>query len=244
MTQEFGNAGDHTGEESNSGGFGSDGQTNPEGGSSLDITAEELAALRKRDGEAQAFIERLKTENADLREQKAELGNALASATTLDDVIERIGSGGGSQSTNAPLDLDSAVEQVEQRFQERANKQVADKNWNDVYTRVTEVYGNWDKANEEIQRRASELNMSSQEATDLARRSPAAFFELYIPKGTQTPTQSSARSAGGQITSAHTSEGKSEQELREYYKQLRRENPRKYWTPEVQAQYRRDLHGA
>ena len=145
---------------------------------------------------------------------------------------------------NAPVDInpDAVAEQVEQRLQQRTAERVAQDNWSDVYARLTETYGEWNKANDEVERRCSELRMSTQEATDLAKRSPSAFYELFLPKA-GTPSQSSAASATSKQTSMPQTET-TESDIKEYYKKLRKENPNKYWSPEVQAQYRRDLYGA
>ncbi len=237
MENEFGKTGDQAGGEPTS--FDGDGQTKnvTEG---TGITAEELAALKTRDTSAQSHIVDIESENEALRTQVTELANNLASATTLEEVMSRMKTDDGA--SQEQVDPDKVAEKVEQRLQLRTQQRVSDDNWTAVYDKLTDTYGEWDKADEEIRARCATLKMSTQEATSLAKTSPAAFYELFLPKQ-GTPTQSSAASATGKQTSMPPVEDGLSRD-RAYYKELRKKNPNKYWSVDVQAQYRRDVHGA
>lgn len=237
MENEFGNTGDQSGGEPTS--FDGDDKTKTVT-AEIGITAEELAALKTRDTSAQSHIVDIESENEALRTQVTELSNNLASATTLEEVMSRMKTDDGT--SHEQVDPDKVAEKVEQRLQLRTQQRVSDDNWTAVYDKLTDVYGEWDKANQEIEMRCTKLNMTTQEATSLAKTSPAAFYELFLPKQ-GTPTQSSAASATGKQTSMPPVEEGSTRD-RAYYKELRKKNPNKYWSPEVQAQYRRDIHGA
>lgn len=212
----------------------------------VNITPEELRELRNRDTNAQQHIPRLESENESYRNKIAELENALASATTLEEVMNRMDSSGNNSAENnnnqQSFDPDSLAEQVEQRLQMKARKQVEDENWDQVVTKLTEKYGEWSKADMEITAKAEQLNMSTQEATALAKRSPTAFEKLFLDdKSSGTP--SGARAAGaGQTPNYNPGANQEQQRTREYYNQLRKDNPRKYWSVETQEQLRRDLY--
>lgn len=235
MTEEFGNAG----EPGNAKGFkeGEEDKASQSDGTS--ITPDELTALQKRDENAQAHIPQLESENDDLRAQNAQLAAKLDSATTLDDVVERIKSERDGNDTI--VDTSSVVEQVEQRLAIKARESVEEANWSSVVDTLTEKHGDWKTADAEIQERCAELKMDLPAASRLARQSPEAFYKLFSAAGSPTPQQGIA-SASTNETSTFRNANDDKTELRAHYKKMRRENPAKYNKLETQEQMWRDLY--
>jgi hypothetical protein len=238
MTDQFGEPGD-TGTETQKTGttFGNEGPSDKGGTNGQVGSSDDIEALRRRDEHAQSHIARLESENKELRDKVVEIENKLANAKTVEDVLSRMNKPDTAGSTMDPAKL---VDAVEARLSAKEQEKTQDTNWEKVITKVTDFFGEWKKANQEIMAKAQELGLSTEDATLLAKRSPDAFFELFLPKpGTSTTTGN--RPAGVGQTAASTQTGEVRNQA--YYTKLRKEHPNKYWSVEVQAQYRRDLAG-
>lgn len=236
MTEEFGKVG----EPDQATDFNQD--TSDKGGEQdgVNITTEQLSALQKRDENAQKHIPQLEGENEKLRDQLSELQGKLDSATALDDVLNRLDNKDGATQT---VDPDELVQRVEDRLQRKAQEDREQSNWDGVVANLTEHYGKWADADKAVLTKASELGMTMQEVTSLAKRTPDAFYKLFEMEKPTGPQQGVASQATNQI-SIINAPSHEEKRDRAHYSKMRRENPKKYWNVETQAQYRRDVHGA
>jgi len=243
MTDKFG-----SGTEDNSAtqGTGFNNDTSDQGGSEskVNITPEDLQTLQTRDQAAQAHITKLEGENGTLREDKTLLANQLASAATIDDVISRMNDKApiDASGQTSQLGADKVEELIDQRLQQKTMEQIRNDNWSAVESKLTEIYGEFSAANTAVESRASELRMSTTEATELAMTNPTMFYELYLPKGSSAPQQSSSSNA---LSNSQSQAPSSTEGVRDkaYYKQLRISNPNLYWDVKTQAQLRRDVYG-
>lgn len=117
---------------------------------------------------------------------------------------------------------------------ERENKLT--KNVNEVSTRLVEVYGDPQKANEAVNAKAAELGVTVQFLMDSAAASPKAFYaqlgldaaprQAAAPKGNVNPA---ALNALNQSRTAAPG-------TYAYYEQLRKENSRLYNSPKIQLE--------
>jgi hypothetical protein len=153
----------------------------------------------------------------------------------MEDVLNKLNKPEGKD--QGSVDPSQLVEQVEARLTARETTKTQDGNWEMVVTKLTGTFGDWAKANVEIQAKAKELGLSNEDATVLARRSPSAFFELFMPKQ-GTIESGTARPTGLGQQAASTGNGEVRNQA--WYTKLRRENENLYWKVETQAQYRRD----
>lgn len=244
MAEEFGKP-DDTGQKPQDTSFNQSPSDNDGSEGGADISKEELDALRKRDDHAQPHITQLESKNDELRTQVAELENDLASAATIDSVLERIQNKPGEDSKVAPGDV---ADLVVDRLQEKARKELEDNNWATVVSQVTEHYGEWDKGNEAIQAAAAGHNMTPAEASQLARKSPSAFAELFLQKEQSPGGQQSIASTALRTTNNEPLPGSPGKRDHAYYEARRKsKSPAmrdQYWSTDEQAQLRRDLHGA
>lgn len=240
MDQQFGTPGD-TGQQHDGTTFGQSGDDKAQNTPSVEITEADLTALRTRDDAAQVHIPKIESENAELRDTVTQLQADLAKASKFDDVMERISNQPGPVEP-VKVDTEQLADAVGQRLDAKAAIAVQDSNWTAVVGKLTEKYGEWELVDREITTRAVELGMSTTDATNLAKQSPDAFYQLFLPQAIPSAPGASSASAGqGQVGSTPSSG-----EVRDaaYYSKLRRENPNLYWKVETQAQYRRDVHGA
>ena len=225
-----------TGNEGTAFGQEPNGETNTDGNQN-GIDLAEYEALRRRDEHAQQHIPRLESENAELRDRVAELEAQLASATTLDDALARIANQGEGQA----IDRTDVAQVVREVLGQTQTEEKMDNNWNSVVADLTKKYGEWKSADAYVQERSRELDISLEEATKMAKNNPIAFRSLYnldAPAASPNPAGSVGAGAQGQrgISSAPgTVRDKA------YYSNLRKNDPNKYWSVDVQAQMRRDL---
>jgi predicted nucleic acid-binding Zn-ribbon protein len=209
----------------------------------VDITAEELAALKRRDDNAQQHIPRLETENEELREKLAQLSLKLDSATTLDDVLERLNNKSG-ESNSQTLDPNKVAEMVENRLSQKNKEASETANWNKTVTELTGLHGSWAAADKAIMAKSAELGMTVQEASRMARQLPDAFRKLFMIAEKSSPAQQTSSSASFTSANSAAPGGSSDaalEERRKYYQELRRKNPNKYWNVDTQIQYRKDM---
>jgi predicted nucleic acid-binding Zn-ribbon protein len=204
------------------------------------ITPEELNALQKRDENAQTHIPQLEGENEQLRTKVAELETNLASATALDDVLKHLDKDKEGGNTEV-IDPDELAAKVEDRLQRKAQEKVYQDNWDGVVTNLTESFGKFEDADVAIQAKCAELGMAVSEATELARKSPKAFYKIFEME--QASPQTTVASQATQQTSI-VDLGVGTKHDKAYYDEMRKKNPREWNKTSTQAQLRRDVYGA
>lgn len=188
-------------------------------------TVEELAKGKQ---EADAFIEQLKSETAGLRED-------LSKRPTMEDIQDIVKSYASEQeSTNSNVSGEDIQKLVQTELQ--ASK-VADKQADNVKQasdKMFELYG--DKAKEVVQQKANELGVAVEYLEQMAAANPKIF---YATMGVQDNPNNQGSDGGNHQPEGHNAEQfqkKTEQQTGtwSYYRQLRKENPKNYWSPKVQ----------
>jgi predicted nucleic acid-binding Zn-ribbon protein len=237
MNDQFGDAGDPSIEQQS---FEKPEGDKPSSSEETGITPDELIALQKRDENAQTHIPQLESEMKELRTLNADLAARLDSATTLDDVVDRIKS--ERSPDGQPVDAGSVVEQVEKRLATKARELLENENWASVVSTLTERYGSWKAADVEIQARAIELNMDLDEATRLARQAPQAFTKLFDSTGSAAPQQGIASASNNETSNTSPTKDMDRDAMRLHYNTMRRENPAKFKKLKTQKQMWHDLY--
>lgn len=135
--------------------------------------------------------------------------------------------------TNLDDRIRNAIEETRQ--QEKLTNNV-----NDVSTKLVSVYGDPQKANQAMQLKAAELDMSIEDLMEQAAKSPKAFFALVglndvarqapAPRGNVNPAALNTLNPSGQAAAGTYG----------YYEQLRKENPRLYNSPKIQLQMHKE----
>ncbi len=145
----------------------------PPEGVTPQLSAEDVAALVKRDVHAQSHIVTLETETTDLKTQMVEMQSKLDLAATAQEVLEAQG-----QST---VNVDDIVTKATQALtaQQAATtaEQLATSNFQDVSNTLSEKYGT-DKVDEAVKKACSENGMSWDEMVTLAKSNPLAAKRL------------------------------------------------------------------
>lgn len=202
-------------------------------------TTEDLARGK---AEADRYIEQLKTELAGIRED-------LAARVKLEEVIDRLTSRTNEDPDPAPyqetpprsgqpaISSDDIDRLIETKITNRDKERTARENRNLAVAKLQEVYGA--DYSKRLEDKCTELGLDHATLNSLAARSPDAFLELVLPKaGSEGRAFVPPRSA---ISSEHTTPYQSAQPgSRPWYDNLRKSDPTKYWSPEIQWKMHKD----
>jgi hypothetical protein len=201
--------------------------------------------LAKGKYESDQFIEQLKRTNEELRAD-------LESGSKIDELMRLVKEGQKSpvadgdpklpikdpdETSPGQLSEEKLRALIESHVSTRESEATRQKNILVVDQEMTKRFGQ--AAHETLRRRAAELDMSLEEAQDLAASKPKAFFRLMGLDSKATAESSvsvgnSVRSEGGQFNRSGTTRDW------EYYQDMRRKNKSKYFAPATQQQLLRD----
>ena len=187
--------------------------------------------------------QQLKELNEDLGKTKAEQDYAKTLLETLQSQKPLAGtseqstesqSGAGKEDTT--LDPSSLKELIAQVLDNRTAEQRAADNRTKVDSYLQQTYGT--EAGKTVQEKAKELNLSVDYLKSIAEQSPNAFYQLIgVPK----PRESAAPPSGSVNSVATMQSG---ERTYAYYRELRKTNPTKYYSPSTQQQMFKDAEMA
>lgn len=187
-------------------------------------SVEELARGK---AESDLFIERIKAENAQLREE-------VNARKTMEEVLDRLNSSNGdTQNRNSDtnleedqgsnnVDVESLVEQaLNQRLSQFEKQNTAKQNMSVVTDALRNKFGN--NFQTVLKDKVAELGIGEDFATNLAETHPKAFLELVgaAQATPQAQSQETVRTVPRRGGSAKNYA---------YYEDLRRTNPDKYYS--------------
>jgi hypothetical protein len=157
---------------------------NEQGAPKYDSVDKALQAL----AHSQAYIPDLETKLSAKDKELEELRLELAKRQGIEETVQRLTAQREEQRTpSAPQineqDIDSLVNQALQRQQATT---VAQQNLESVQSHLTSAYG--EKAQEVIQTKAKELNMTPQAIGELAKSNPKLVLQLFGKAQSTTPT--------------------------------------------------------
>lgn len=193
-----------------------------------------VEALEKGKIESDTFIEQLKEEQKQLRD---DLSKRMSTEELLaeirkerEDLLKATESAPGN--TTPEFDRDGLKSLVSQTIKEEEIARTAEQNEIIVDKRMNELFG--DKTLEVFATKATGLGLSKEHLQGVAQKSPSAFFKLMGLDNIKTPT--TPASSKGSIDP----DGLKEQSAPvvdgswKYYQKMRKENPDEYWKPETQ----------
>ena len=189
-------------------------------------TQEDLAKGKK---EADAFIEQLKLENKQMRDD-------LGKRPTLDDIQDIMKLQNDTQNnTNSEINEEALNTIVDTRLKSIQTRDLEHGNVTQASDRMVELYGS--KASEQVSLKAGEMGVSVQYLQDLAGKSPDMFYSIMgVSKQAAPDTNvSSNQSAQGNNTEQfNTTQHGTNEGTWNYYEELRKADPKKYFSPAVQ----------
>lgn len=153
---------------------------------------QQVSVLEKRLNDKDSFIDQLKGENRQKEEEigslKSQVEDLNKRAQSVEEVLERIrASEGGQGDDGNRLTPEEAKQLAENAAKDVYHQQQSEKekqsNLQSVQKELLQVYGN-DKVDNKVSEIASNLEMTFDEAFEMAQTRPAAFRRLFIGEKT------------------------------------------------------------
>ena len=196
--------------------------------------------LAKGKLESDAFIETLQNQIKEQAEELAkqnhseELLKQLQSQTpaSTEGTTGETNSGTPDDNTNqsdGEVDLESLVEK---KLAERAQQETVNANLQQVDAHMTSLYGT--EAANTVKQKAEELGIGLTKLKEIAQESPDAFFRLL---GAEAPVKTVDMTQGS-VNTTSTIQTTPKNDWN-YYNDLRRKDPRTYYSPKVQQELMR-----
>lgn len=186
---------------------------------------------------AQQHINNLEKEKQEMRE---DLEKRLNAEETLKKILERQE---GSDSADTPSDEltpDVVKNLAKSAYEELTQEELQKKNITSVDSTLREKWG--DKAGEQLKAKADELGVSLEFMQQTAAHSPQAFYNLVGLNNSASakPDHTTAPRQGDVDSSSMASSSAVEPGTYKWYQQLRRNDPKQYYSSKVQLQMHRD----
>ncbi|MGD9276924.1 MAG: hypothetical protein PVJ67_07165 [Candidatus Pacearchaeota archaeon] len=199
-------------------------------------TPEDLA---KGKAEADEFIEQLKRENAEMREDLSEFQKKLDKATSVEEALDSLKRGTEANSQNQEsIDPETLAKLIDSRLDSRtqAEKQAANKQI--VETELVKRFGEQAKADAFIASKAQELGTSINQMKAMSSENPTMFFKLMGIDINSDESSNKGVPSGGQYNTEavkqRVNDAGPQHGTWEYYQSIRKNNPKQYYSPAVQ----------
>ena len=202
--------------------------------SNLDLGSklqQQMDVMQKRIGDKDNFIDTLQGENQTLREKMADIDARLESMGSVEDALARIGEAKNSNQ-DTTLDEETLVSKVLGKMQAKTDSEKADANFQAVSATLTKTYGA-DQVDTIVRKAAAENGLTFDDMFALAKKSPKALYSMVGIKnqsGTSNPSQST--------NVGYNSDNQNRDQKLADFSKLRRENPKEFYTPDMQKQFR------
>jgi len=193
--------------------------------------------LAKGKSYADEYIEQLKGETAQLRD---ELDKRVNMEEMLNKIKEERAAQPTEENTTPQLDEKSLEGLVSGIMDKRATQATVQDNLNTVDNKMKEIYGE-DKASEMVAIKAQAMGLKPSDLGDLAQKSPEAFYQLM---GVTADKPSTPTVTTPSVRMDNFEAGTTGAKDKAYFDNLRRTDPRKYFSPAVQNEYMRLASGA
>lgn len=208
-------------------------------------------ALARSKVEANAFIDRLKKEAADLRQE-------LNTRLTMEQYLDKMGTlnqrnqepdAGFNEPNdpnfgeNKPAFKQEDIEKiVDQKVSEREWQRIQAQNIAEVKNELNKAFGN--SVPDKLREASKELGMTEQEMNELAAAKPKAFLKLVgaLEQRAQSPqSQDSLFTPPRSVVNTGVKDlGPTAHRDSKYYRELKQKDPKEYWTPRIQNQMHKD----
>lgn len=183
---------------------------------------------------AQNHIATLEQEHEEYRGKMSEYEEKLKGSQSVLDALEQRNAPSQDKPTRLTSDEEAIRSLVEQVVEQKSSAKVQEENLQKANAKAFEMYG--ESAKEKVAEAASNLGVSIEFLRNTAKTSPAAFAKLVgenVQSGTSTAKGASPQPSNVNPNSLPKHNGEKDGN---YYKQLRRENPRLFKTVAVQQE--------
>lgn len=210
-------------------------------------TVDDLAKAKRH---ADNFIETLKAELHEIRNENSSLRDDAKTRERVEQMLDQLTSRNNSQEDDGDLynqteetprssqpDTQAINALIESKITQIERDRTSNQNRMKAVNKLKEEYGSGYV--DRLKARSSELGLTPEELNDLAGKSPTAFLDLVIPRASPDKND---RPVDVPPSSGQPPRGPSAGQpgTPEFYRQIKKDNPRRYWSPEVQGQMHRD----
>lgn len=200
----------------------------------------DVDALAKGKIEADAHIARLEAEQAGLRAELDKRMKAEEQLETLKNELKQR-QGGSEQpkgNTTPALTASDIDAIVEQKITSRERNRTATQNIEEANQTAIRHFGSPEAAANAVKAAAAKRKVSVQRLKEIAAESPSFFAEIVgVPAQTQTQTAGSFVQPDAGIPDKEHVSAQQKPGTYEYAENVRRTDPRKYWSPQFQNKY-------
>lgn len=233
MTDSFVQNGDdkNTNTNTNTSFQGADKATAGDTGVDTKSTEYQLQMLQKRLEDKDEFINTLKEENKETRNMYATLEERMKNMEEISEVLKGKEQDVSSQVTS--LDENALVGKVIDSLNKKEQEALYQNNFDNVLSRLTEEFGSA-HIEDKVAEAARANGLSVNDMKETARKSPTAFYNLVGLKNKDNRSFTPSPTHG-----TTTPPPESGQKDLEYYSTMLRTNPKEYWKPANQREYRK-----
>ena len=194
----------------------------------------QIQVMQQRMADKDSFINTLKEENQKTREMYASLEEKLQNLSNIEEVLNnKYGEQDVGNQDTTGLDEDALVGKVIEKFKTKEAQAKAESNYNSVLERMKTEVGA-EHIEGKVAQAAQANGLTVDDMVNMAKQSPSAFYKLVGLEANTTQHRTPTPMRGTQQPPQETGEKDFA-----YYSRLLRENPREYWKPEVQREFRK-----
>lgn len=202
----------------------------------------DVEALAKAYEHADNHIPKLTEDLQTTREFIASKLEELAKRSEAQPIVQTDETRGNQPAPVAPPndageDLDTRIAKI---LEERDEVKVFQSNGKLAQDVLVEHLGSVEAAVEAVRAKAAEMGVGPEFLRETAHRSPRAFFNLMGINPDQKPQSSATPSSSSDVNPRMLEAGKPKPNSYAYYDQLRKSDPKLYWSPKVQASLMKD----
>lgn len=187
----------------------------------------QLSVMQKRLEDKDNFIEQLKGENQTTREEVAAMEERMKNMESIAEALRKP-QDTSNQDTN--LDESEIVGKVIESLNAKQAQETHEQNFATVQQTLLEKYGQ-EHVEAKVQEAAKANGVSYDYMVQTAKQSPTAFYKLL---GEQTAPSTPAPTHGT-VTAPNTA---GEVRDKAFFAKMHRENPKEFYKPEVQREFR------
>lgn len=204
--------------------------------------------LARGKAEADAFIARLTREQEELRRE-------LNTRLTLEQYLDKMGNGvnqnngrsdpppnepNGDGSNTTALKPEDIEALIEKKVSERERQRIQSQNLAEAKQKLVEAFGN--DYPSKLREVSTSLGLTEDHLNKMASESPKAFLKLV---GADNPAQkpqtpNSLFVPPTSQTTARPNNGLSGERTKKYYDEIKKRDPKAYWSPATQNQLHKD----
>src|SRR6185312_4472040 len=200
--------------------------------------------LIKSKVDSDIYVKMLERQKDELRADYIKAQEEIQKGKALETLIDRLNNRDIQQPTtpqkapeNTPPSLgkDDIEKLIQDRYEQNKRIEIETRNFNDVQAKLRDRYGS--NAGEILREQSDTLGLSKEEVNALAKKSPEAFFRVM---GLNNQGQDLFMAPPRSDVRNDNFAPKTQKRTWNFYQDMKRKDPTKYWDPKTQLQMHRD----